>query len=87
MKHGPIALIEEIFPTFAVDLGDNVSGKLQSNLQEVKARYGPVILLVPPEVDFRQAERWDLLIPTLHNELDAICVVRWVITQCRIKAR
>ena len=60
MKHGPIALIEETFPTFAVDPGDGLSGKLLSNLQEVRARLGPVILLAPPDVDFQQADRWDL---------------------------
>ena len=73
MKHGPIALIEESFPTFAVDLGDGVSGKLLSNLQEVKARYGPVILLAPQDVAFEQAERWDL--PRLPWPLSSFAVL------------
>ncbi len=45
MKHGPIALIDENFPTFAVCLSDSVYEKMISNVEEIKARKGPIIAL------------------------------------------
>jgi glucosamine--fructose-6-phosphate aminotransferase (isomerizing) len=43
MKHGPIALINKNFPTVAVVPDDSVYEKTLSNLQEIKARSGPII--------------------------------------------
>jgi glucosamine--fructose-6-phosphate aminotransferase (isomerizing) len=45
MKHGPIALIDEHFPTFAIVPSDSVYEKMVSNIMEVKARNGKVIAL------------------------------------------
>ncbi len=45
MKHGPIALIDENFPTFAICHSDSVYEKVISNVQEIKARKGKVIAL------------------------------------------
>lgn len=45
MKHGPIALIDETFPTFALAPSDSVYDKMISNIMEVKARNGKVIAL------------------------------------------
>ncbi len=45
MKHGPLALIDEKFPTFAVATDSPVYDKTLSNISEVKARGGPVIAL------------------------------------------
>ncbi|MDP3963734.1 MAG: glutamine--fructose-6-phosphate transaminase (isomerizing) [bacterium] len=45
MKHGPIALITKDFPTVAIALSDPVYGKMISNIQEIKARGGPVIAI------------------------------------------
>src|SRR3990167_3061266 len=45
MKHGPIAMIDENFPTFAVSTRDSVYEKTASNIQEIKARKGPIIAL------------------------------------------
>ena len=46
MKHGPIALISEQFPTFAIVPNDSVYEKMVSNIEETKARSGPVIAIV-----------------------------------------
>jgi len=46
MKHGPIALIDPHFPTFAMALDDELFPKVKSNIQEVLARQGRVIALV-----------------------------------------
>ena len=46
MKHGPIALIDERMPTLAIALDDGQRDKMRSNIEEVRARRGPVIALV-----------------------------------------
>jgi glucosamine--fructose-6-phosphate aminotransferase (isomerizing) len=45
MKHGPIALINESFPTVMILPQDSLRGKNISNLKEIKARQGKVIAL------------------------------------------
>lgn len=54
MKHGPIALVDEHTPSVVIVPQGPVYEKVLSNLQEVKARGGPVIALVDhhdPQVD------------------------------------
>lgn len=46
LKHGPLALIEESVPTFAVSTDERVFEKMQSNIKEVKARRGKVFSIV-----------------------------------------
>lgn len=43
LKHGPLALIDENFPTIAICPSDSVYEKMVSNIEEIKARKGPVI--------------------------------------------
>ena len=45
MKHGPIAMIDEKFPTMAIAPSDRVYEKMLSNIQEIKARKGPVVVV------------------------------------------
>ena len=45
MKHGPLALIDEEFPTFVIATDSVLLEKTMSNIQEVKARGGPVIAI------------------------------------------
>jgi glucosamine--fructose-6-phosphate aminotransferase (isomerizing) len=45
MKHGPIALIDERVPTVVLNPRDAHYAKVRSNLAEVRARSGPVILV------------------------------------------
>lgn len=45
MKHGPLAMIDENFPTMAIAPSDTVYEKITSNIQEIKARKGPVIAI------------------------------------------
>jgi glucosamine--fructose-6-phosphate aminotransferase (isomerizing) len=47
LKHGPIALIDEETPVIALAPLDEVFEKTASNLQEVAARGGPVIMITP----------------------------------------
>jgi len=46
MKHGPIALIDEMMPVVFIAPKDAVYQKILSNMEEVKARGGKVIALV-----------------------------------------
>lgn len=43
LKHGAIALIDENFPSFFIAPSDSVYDKNFSNMEEVKARKGPII--------------------------------------------
>ena len=45
LKHGPIALVDERMPTLALCPSDSVYEKMISNIQEIKARKGPVIAI------------------------------------------
>ena len=46
MKHGPIALIEDDLPVIFIATKDDVYEKVVSNIQEVKARGGRLLLLL-----------------------------------------
>lgn len=47
MKHGPIALIDSDMPVVVIAPHDEMYQKVLSNIQEIKARKGKVIALVP----------------------------------------
>jgi glucosamine--fructose-6-phosphate aminotransferase (isomerizing) len=45
MKHGPIAMIGEDFPTVAIVPQNSVTEKMYTNLEEIKARRGPIMAI------------------------------------------
>lgn len=45
MKHGPIAMVDENFPSVVIVPKDSVYEKVISNIQEIKARKGPVFAI------------------------------------------
>ncbi|MBF0482898.1 MAG: glutamine--fructose-6-phosphate transaminase (isomerizing), partial [Desulfovibrionaceae bacterium] len=59
MKHGPIALVDPKFPTFALAPDDELYPKVKSNLQEVQARGGKIIALTNPGMDLRVDHVWE----------------------------
>jgi glucosamine--fructose-6-phosphate aminotransferase (isomerizing) len=74
MKHGPIALIDEMMPVVFVAPHDAVFDKVVSNVQEVKARKGNIIAITSRDepalkglldYEFRIPETVDLLTPVL----------------------
>ncbi len=74
MKHGPIALIDDLMPVVFVAPHDSVFDKITSNVHEVKARKGRVIAITSREepalegkidYEFRIPETMDLLMPIL----------------------
>jgi glucosamine--fructose-6-phosphate aminotransferase (isomerizing) len=74
MKHGPIALIDEMMPVVFIAPHDSVFDKITSNVNEVKARKGRVIAITSRDepalagkidYEFRIPETLDLLMPVL----------------------
>ncbi|MEY4856452.1 MAG: hypothetical protein RLZZ97_1282 [Gemmatimonadota bacterium] len=74
MKHGPIALIDEMMPVVCIAPHDAVFDKITSNIQEVKARKGKIIAITTRDepalagkldYEFRIPETVDLLAPIL----------------------
>ncbi len=49
LKHGPIALVDEAMPVIVVAPSDELVDKTLSNMQEVAARGGKIILITDPE--------------------------------------
>lgn len=45
MKHGPLAMIDENFPTFVLATDSPLLEKTYSNIQEIRARGGPVVAI------------------------------------------
>lgn len=43
MKHGPLAMIDQDFPTFAIATESPLLDKTYSNIEEIRARSGPVV--------------------------------------------
>jgi glucosamine--fructose-6-phosphate aminotransferase (isomerizing) len=60
MKHGPIALIDPKFPTFALVPRDELFPKVKSNLEEVQARGGKVIALTAPGNGLKVDHAWEV---------------------------
>src|SRR5690606_15797276 len=73
MKHGPIALVDEHTPSVFLIPRGQVYEKVMSNLEEIKARGGPVIAVVS-EGDTRVAELADdvIQIPDVEEFLHPI---------------
>jgi glucosamine--fructose-6-phosphate aminotransferase (isomerizing) len=76
MKHGPIALVDEQTPCIFLMSRGPIFDKVMSNLEEVKARGGPVIA-VATEGDEEVAERADeiLFVPEVPDYLQPLVSV------------
>ncbi|MFM8572283.1 MAG: glutamine--fructose-6-phosphate transaminase (isomerizing) [Pirellula sp.] len=76
MKHGPIALVEENTPSVFLLSKGLVYDKVMSNLQEVKARGGPVIA-VTDSIDSQLEKLADriILVPSVAEPLQPIVSV------------
>jgi glucosamine--fructose-6-phosphate aminotransferase (isomerizing) len=76
MKHGPIALVDENTPSVFLIPQGLVYDKVMSNLEEIKARGGPVIAVIC-EGDTRVTELADdvITVPTVDDFLQPIVTV------------
>jgi glucosamine--fructose-6-phosphate aminotransferase (isomerizing) len=71
LKHGPIALVSETFPTVVVLPDDELFEKNVSSIQQVRARKGPVIAVTQRPLDAGLADDV-LIVPKVTKELDPI---------------
>jgi glucosamine--fructose-6-phosphate aminotransferase (isomerizing) len=73
LKHGPIALIDKDMPVMALVPKDSVYQKTVSNVEEIKARQGR-LLLIGTEGDTHLATLTDdvLYLPEVHEELNPL---------------
>ena len=73
MKHGPIALIDPSFPTFVLAPRDDLYEKIKSNIVEIQARQGQIIVLTNAESDLYNVDIWR--IPSLQGPLAAFLLL------------
>ncbi|MEX0323898.1 MAG: glutamine--fructose-6-phosphate transaminase (isomerizing) [Puniceicoccaceae bacterium] len=68
MKHGPIALVSPECPTVAIALQGEIFKKSLANIQEIKARKGPVIAITDAGKDFPEDLADDVIhLPETHE--------------------
>lgn len=68
LKHGPIALINPECPSIFIVEGSELSAKTIANMQEVKARKGPVLAIAPQSVEIPEEATDDVFrLPDAHE--------------------
>jgi glucosamine--fructose-6-phosphate aminotransferase (isomerizing) len=76
LKHGPLALVDESMPVIAVAPNDEVLEKLQSNLQEVRARGGELFVFADASLGLASEPGVTVLsLPPVHRILAPIVYV------------
>jgi glutamine---fructose-6-phosphate transaminase (isomerizing) len=56
LKHGPLALVDDDMPVIAVAPNNELLEKLKSNLMEVRARGGELIVFADPDAGFQDGD-------------------------------
>ena len=70
MKHGPIALIDDLMPVAVIAVKDAAYEKVVSNIQEVKARRGRVLAIATEgDSEIKSTADWVLEIPAVSDIL------------------
>lgn len=73
LKHGPLALVDKEMPVIAVAPNDELLEKLKSNLCEVQARGGELIIFADQSANIESCKHTQVLnMPTVCNELAPI---------------
>ncbi|MCX5876088.1 MAG: glutamine--fructose-6-phosphate transaminase (isomerizing) [Deltaproteobacteria bacterium] len=76
LKHGPIALIDRDMPVLALAPKDSVYEKVISNVEEVKARNGRIILVANVgDTNCQRIAEQVITVPVCHEELNPILFV------------
>jgi glutamine---fructose-6-phosphate transaminase (isomerizing) len=76
LKHGPLALVDDDMPVIAVAPNNELLEKLQSNLQEVRARGGQLFVFAAEDSSFREEPGVTLVkLPKVHPLLAPIVYV------------
>jgi glucosamine--fructose-6-phosphate aminotransferase (isomerizing) len=64
MKHGPIALIDEMMPVVVIAATDHTNDKMISNIEEVKARKGRIISIMNDDnPDVKELSEFSISLP------------------------
>lgn len=63
LKHGPLALVDSNMPVVVLVPSNPLLDKLKSNIQEVRARNGQLILFVQEKFDTNETESKSILLP------------------------
>jgi glucosamine--fructose-6-phosphate aminotransferase (isomerizing) len=63
LKHGPLALVDSNMPVVVLVPSNALLEKLKSNIQEVRARNGQLILFVQEELDINETDSKSILLP------------------------
>lgn len=77
LKHGPLALVDHQMPVIAVAPNDALLEKLKSNLQEVKARGGELIVFGDAATYFKEFS--DITLIPVHTKGDIISPIIYTI--------
>ena len=73
LKHGPLALVDAEMPVITVAPNNSLLEKLKSNLQEVSARGGKLIVFIDETLDSGNDESIDVIrVPSIANEIAPI---------------
>jgi glucosamine--fructose-6-phosphate aminotransferase (isomerizing) len=76
LKHGPLALVDENMPVIAVAPNDELLEKVQSNLQEVRARGGELFVFADETLDLHSGPAVTVVqLPAVHKVLAPIVYV------------
>ena len=76
LKHGPLALVDDDMPVVAVAPNDELLEKVQSNLQEVRARGGQLFVFADAQTAFKEEPGVTLIrLPSVHRLLAPIVYV------------
>jgi glucosamine--fructose-6-phosphate aminotransferase (isomerizing) len=73
LKHGPLELIDANMPVIAIVPNNSLLEKLKSNLHEVSARGGKLIVFIDEQLDMAAAENVEIIqVPRVGNAVAPI---------------
>jgi len=76
MKHGPIALIDEMMPVVVIAGTSHTNDKMVSNIEEVRARKGRIISIVSEgNTDVENLSEFSFSVPVTLDELSPLLTV------------
>lgn len=76
MKHGPIALIDEMMPVVVIAGTDHTNDKMVSNIEEVRARKGRIISIVTEgNEEVENLSEFSFSVPNTEDELSPLLTV------------
>jgi len=76
MKHGPIALIDELMPVAAIAVQDAAYQKIISNISEVRARKGRLLTVATEgDTEIQSVSEWVIYVPAAPDQLTPLLTV------------